>query len=621
MHFMGIINFQNVTKSYAGEAILEDISFEIFRDERVAFIGRNGTGKTTVFNIINKEIDIDSGNVSVQPGLAAAYLRQIHDEEPGTTAEDVVKKAFADIEKVERLMQEAFVKMEKNPKDRDLIREYGRLHDKYEFTGGYDTEEKYSKIVKGLGIPDELLLTEFNRLSGGERTTVMLAKALLSGPDILLMDEPTNHLDMDARKWLENYIQNYIGTVLYISHDRYFIDRTADRIIELTGKKVFSYKGNFSSYKKQKQEQQERDLKLYERQEREIRRLSETALKMRNYSTEKTIHIAKTIEKRIEQINRIEKPVTETTLHLAITETGKIGREVIKAEKISKRYDDKVLLEDVDFLVRSGERIAVIGPNGAGKSTLIKILTGELEPDSGNVKLGRSVKYAYLEQDVEFSHGENTVLDEVCEQLDITISSARNLLGKYNFKGDDVFKKISVLSGGERSRLRLLLEMQDDVNLLILDEPTNHLDIPSREELESAIGEFGGCMIFISHDRHFINLFADRIFEIRNSVFKAYEGDYDDYLNSLENEETPKKAPSKTKARPDRGREKRKVDFTIRKTEEKISLLENQLDEIEGQIQKHATDYEKLSQYSAERDELEEELEKLYEKWMGITYE
>lgn len=620
MHFMGIINFQNVTKSYGGEVVLENISFEIFRDERVAFIGRNGTGKTTIFNIINNEIDLDSGNVSVQPGFETAYLRQIHDEETGTTAEDVVKKAFADIEKVEALMQKAFVKMEKNPKDENLIGEYGRLHDKYEFMGGYDTDEKYSKIVQGLGIPDKLLSTEFNLLSGGERTTVMLAKALLSGPDILLLDEPTNHLDMDARKWLENYIQNYIGTVLYISHDRYFIDRTADRIIELTNKKAFLYKGNFSSYKKQKQEQQERDLKLYERQEREIKRLSETALKMRNYSTEKTINVAKNIEKRIEQINRIEKPITEETLHLSISEMGKSGREVIKAEKIYKSYGDKVLLKDVDFLIRSGERIAVIGPNGAGKSTLIKIITGELEPDSGNAKIGRSVKYAYLEQDVEFSREENTLLDEVCEQLDVTMSSARNLLGKYNFKGDDVFKKINVLSGGERSRLRLLLEMQEDVNLLILDEPTNHLDIPSREELESAIEEFGGCMIFISHDRHFINLFADRIFEIRNSTFNEYQGDYDDYILRLEKEEPTKKVPFKKKKKPDRGREKRKLDFTIRKTEQEINLLENQLEELEIQIQEHATDYEKLSQLAVKRDQVKEKLEKLYKKWMEITY-
>ncbi len=448
---MGVIDFKNVIKSYDGNIILDDVSFEIYKNEITALIGRNGTGKTTVFNIIIGEIPYDSGSVYVQKGLVLSYLRQMHDNVSGMSAEKVIKTAFKDIDHCEFLMHRAYEDMKNDPANKILVSEYGRLHDRFEFMGGYNTREKYNRIVKGLKIPDRILESDFDILSGGERTTVMLAKSLLSAPDILLLDEPTNHLDMDARDWLENFMTGYKGSIIYVSHDRYFIDKTASRVIELAGKKAISYKGNYSSYKKQKLEQEERNLKLYEKQNREIERLNETALKMRNYSTEKTIHIAKTIEKRIEQINRVDRPVTEKTLHMAISQTGKSGREVLRAEKLAAGYGSDDLFKDVDFLVRSGEKIAVIGPNGTGKTTLIKIITGQREPDGGKVKLGRGVKYAYLEQDVEFSHINTTVLEEVCSELEMSMSSARNLLGKYLFTGDDVYKKIGILSGGKKA--------------------------------------------------------------------------------------------------------------------------------------------------------------------------
>ena len=616
---MGVIDFKNVTKSYDGNVILDDVDIEIYKNEITALIGRNGAGKTTVFNIITGETLYDSGSVFIQKGLMLSYLRQMHEDVSGMNAEKVIKTAFKDIDHCEFLMHEAYDDMKNDPENKILVLEYGRLHDRFEFMGGYNTSEKYNRIVKGLKIPDRILNSNFDILSGGERTTVMLAKSLLSAPDILLLDEPTNHLDMDARGWLENFMNGYNGSIIYVSHDRYLIDRTATRIVEITGKKTITYKGNYSAYKKQKLENEERDLKLYEKQSREIERLNETARKMRSYSTEKTIHIAKTIEKRIEQINRVDMPITEKTLHMAISQTGKSGREVLRAEKLTAGYDSGNLFEGVDFLIRSGEKIAVIGPNGAGKSTLVKIITGSREPEDGKIKLGRGVKYAYLEQDVEFSHVNMTVIEEVCAELDMSISSARNLLGKFLFTGDNVYKKIGILSGGEKSRLRLLLEMRDSVSFLVLDEPTNHLDIPSREDLEKAISDYGGTMLFISHDRHFINTFADRIFEIRDGGFTVFPGNYDNYLEKVSLREPVKTIIKKTTDKPARGKARRKADFTIRMTEEKIHRLEKEIDEIEELIQEYAADYKKLTELTEKRTTLKAELNVVYEKWMDLT--
>ena len=618
---MGVIDFRQVTKSYNGNVILDDIGFEIFKNEITALIGRNGSGKTTVFNIITGEISYDSGDMYIQKGLRISYLKQIHEGVSGLCAEKVIKTAFEEIDNCELLMQQAYADMQSDPENRFLVQEYGRLHDRFEFMGGYNTVEKYNRIVKGLKIPDRILASDFDMLSGGERTTVMLAKSLLSAPDILLLDEPTNHLDMDARGWLENFMLEYKGSIIYVSHDRYFIDKTASRIIEISGTKAVSYKGNYSAHKMQKQEREERDLKLYEKQNREIERLNETARKMRNYATEKTIHIAKTIEKRIEQINRVDRPVTEKTLHMAFAETVKSGREILKSEKLTAGYDSKYLFSDVDFLIRSGEKIAIIGPNGSGKSTMIKVITGKMKQLKGVVRLGRGVKFAYLEQDVEFSHSNTTVLEEVCAELEMSISSARNLLGKFLFTGDDVYKKIGILSGGEKSRLRLLLEMRDSVNLLVLDEPTNHLDIPSREDLEKAIRDYEGTMIFISHDRHFINTFADRIFEIRNGNFSIFAGNYDDYLEKVALREPVKIIVKKTIEKPSRGKAKRKADFTLRMTEEKIQTLEQEILEVEGLIQEFAADYVKLTELNEIRENLQIDLDKQFEKWMELTSE
>ncbi|MBN2882478.1 MAG: ABC-F family ATP-binding cassette domain-containing protein, partial [Clostridia bacterium] len=420
---MGLIDIDNVSISYGGDTVLDGVSLEVFNKDRIALIGRNGSGKTTLFNIIAGKIKQDTGSITIGSGLTVSYLNQIPPEHQGMSAKEVIKTAFDDIRKVEKQLEGAYKRMQDNPENSMLIKEYGILHDKFEFLGGYNTTEKYGKIVKGLEIPDRILESDFSLLSGGEKTTVMLAKVLLAGPDILLLDEPTNHLDMDAVSWLEEYMADYRGTIVFTSHDRYFIDRAANRVAELENKKLILYHGNFTAYKKEKQHREERNLKLYEKQQKELDRLNETVMRMRNYATPKTIHIAKTIESRISRIDVIEKASKEKKIHLSLEGTGKAEKEVLKADNLSKSFGENILFKDVNFLIRSGDRVAVIGPNGAGKSSFIKILIGEMEADHGDVRIGRNVKYAYLEQDVKFKHGERTVLDEVCQELDMTISA------------------------------------------------------------------------------------------------------------------------------------------------------------------------------------------------------
>lgn len=616
---MSIIALKEVNKSYGGFDVLKNVSFDINENEKVALIGRNGTGKTTIFNIIADKMDFDSGSVYVEKGLNIGYLRQIYGDFPGMTAKSVIEKAFTSVKEVEKKMNVLRLRMEKEPDDIQNIREYSELNEKFEFMGGYNLSEKFNKVTKGLKIPDDVINNHFINLSGGEKTLVMLAEVLLMNPDILLLDEPTNHLDMDACDWLEKYIKEYKGAILYISHDRYFIDKTAMKVLSLENKEVQSYAGNYSAYLVQKTEADERNLKLYERQEREIGRLRATALKFRNYGTEIAIKRAQNLEKRMERMDIYDRPGTEKELQLNFSEEDKVSKEIFYVKNIEKSFSDKLLLHDISFIMRSGDRVAVVGPNGAGKTTLIKIITGQEEADKGIVKRPKSVKYAYLEQHVSFPDPEATLLEQVCGQLDTTVQSARNLLGKFLFSADDVFKKVKELSGGERSRLRLLLEMQSDVNLLILDEPTNHLDIPAREDIEEAISMFAGSMIFVSHDRHFLNKFAERIFELRDGVFNIYEGNYDYYLKKKELEQQQEKNNKAKEAEVknnDRGKVRRRTDASIRSCEQRISRLEANIEQKNGEILKHSTDYAVLMELLEQKKQLQEQLDNEYDIWM-----
>ena len=616
---MPVISFNGVNKSYGGYDVLKDVSFELNADEKVALIGRNGTGKTTIFNIIASGLEYDGGQVYVEKGLRIGYLRQLYTDLADKTAKAVIEEAFSHIKDMESELKLLSKRLSADPHNADLLRSYGQLSEKFEFHEGYSLNEKFNKVTKGLGIPDDVLNTRASKLSGGELTMIMLAKVLLMQPDILLLDEPTNHLDCDASDWLEKYINEFKGTVLYISHDRYFIDNTAMKVLYLQNGGIKEYRDNYSAYLVQKTEEEERHLKLYERQEREMARLRATALKMRNYGTEIAIKRAKNLEKRISRMDIYDKPVTEKELKLTFLEEDKVAKEIFSVKDIEKSFGSKTLFKDISFVMRSGDRIALIGPNGAGKTTLIKIITGQTEADSGIVKRPKSVKYAYLEQKVSFPDETQTVLELVCNQLDLTLQSARNLLGKFLFSDDDVFKKLSSLSGGEKSRLRLLLEMQQGVNLLVLDEPTNHLDIAAREEIEDALSMFGGSMIFISHDRHFINKFAERIFEIENGAFNIYEGDYDYYLSKKQALMQQNKTAVPAVKKPFEGKKgKRKSDALKRTLEQDIKLTEYELDTVNAGIESNVTDYEILVELIKKHELLSSHLEELYQQWLDI---
>jgi ATP-binding cassette subfamily F protein 3 len=392
---MPVISFNGVNKSYGGYDVLKDVSFELNADEKVALIGRNGTGKTTIFNIIASGLEYDGGQVYVEKCLRIGYLRQLYTDLADKTAEAVIEEAFSHIKDMESELKLLSKRLSADPHNADLLRSYGQLSEKFEFHEGYSLNEKFNKVTKGLGIPDDVLNTRASKLSGGELTMIMLAKVLLMQPDILLLDEPTNHLDCDASDWLEKYINEFKGTVLYISHDRYFIDNTAMKVLYLQNGGIKEYRGNYSAYLVQKTEEEERHLKLYERQEREMARLRATALKMRNYGTEIAIKRAKNLEKRISRMDIYDKPVTEKELKLTFLEEDKVAKEIFSVKNIEKSFGSKTLFKDISFVMRSGDRIALIGPNGAGKTTLIKIITGQAEADSGILKRPKSVKYAY----------------------------------------------------------------------------------------------------------------------------------------------------------------------------------------------------------------------------------
>ncbi len=622
---MGVINFTAVTKNYGDNLILDKVSFDIHENEKVALIGKNGTGKTTIFNILTESIDIDDGIFSIQNNRTIAYLQQIHEASDKHTGHEILQLAFLKIDQLQAAMEDAHELMAANPTNQTHIKEYGRLHDKFEFMGGYNVSEKISKIITGLKIPEKVLKNQFTKLSGGEQTLIMLGKSLLMAPDILLMDEPTNHLDMDAVKWLEEYIKDYKGTVFYVSHDRYFINKTATKVIELSFLHSKTYKGNYDAYQKQKQEDEERHLKLYKRQQKEIDRLMRTARQMRDYGTETAIKRAQNLEKRIELMDKVDKPLNERNLSLAFNTLDKSGYEIIKATNISKSYGTLNLFKNVNFMIKSNEKVAMIGPNGAGKSTLIKMITGNEFVDEGEIKVGKSVTYAYLEQEVLFDEENKTLLEEVCDYLKLTLQSGRNLLGKYMFSNDDVFKKVGMLSGGEKSRLRLLLELQNNVNLLILDEPTNHLDISSREELEEAINQYHGTMLFISHDRHFINKFSEKVIDVRDGSVITYEGNYDYYQKMIdkkkESMDKVKTSEKKQTTNQNYGKGKRKAVFTINKTEKLMADLEIKMNLIDRDIIEYATDYKKLHELTIERDKLNLEHEELLKKWFELQGE
>lgn len=618
---MADIALKGLVKAFEQDKnILNGLSFEVFEGERVGILGKNGAGKTTVFRLIAGEITPDEGTVHIAQGRRVGLISQIPVYPPGFTTEDVLRSAHARLDKLSARMKELEKEMAGGAADEKLLREYDSLLARFEAYGGYDADTDINKVAAGLEISEGMRAQLFDSLSGGEKTRVNLARLILERTDILLLDEPTNHLDLRATEWLEEYLLRFKGTVLIISHDRFFLDRTVNRIIEIVDGRAEFYSGNYSFYVVEKQRRFEEQLKKYEQEQKEIKRLTEAADRLQQWGTgnERLMRKSHAIRSRIERIEKTERPRVERKLKARFDTKEFHGDEVLVIKGLSKSFGDRKLFAEVELLVRGGERIALIGDNGTGKTTFLKLLVGEETPDKGYIKKGPSVKVAYLPQVIRFKNPSLSVLDTMLFEDNITPQEARDRLAAFKFTGEDVFKPVSVLSGGEQSRLRLCSLMRNEINLLILDEPTNHLDIQSREWIEETLEEYEGTLLFVSHDRYFINRFATRIWELRDGRISDFRGSFEEYKRYKESiarfEEIKRHAEPKKEEKPKRKRPQDGAKLLAR-LEREIEKLEEKLREYDAEAEKYSTDYEKLLEIGEERAKAEAELESLYEQW------
>ena len=612
------IQVTNLTKFFViGENLLENLSFEIQEGECVAILGRNGCGKTTLFNILTGQMDYDSGEVYVNPNKKLGLISQIPKFPEGFTVEDVLRSAFTELLRLHRRMEALEGEMAAGATDAQL-REYDTLANRFQTGGGYDMDVEVDKICNGLGISSEQRGQEFASLSGGEKTRVNLARLLLEKTDILLLDEPTNHLDLRSVEWLEQYINAFKGTVLTISHDRYFIDQVADRVIEIADGHAEFYSGNYSFYMDEKQARFDLQMKQYEQEQAKLKQLGYTLERMKGWGiNNRTLYRrAMSIQHRMERIHRTEKPKKERTMKASFGEKDFSGDIVFKMKGVSKSFGDRVLFSDINLSVEGGERIALLGDNGTGKTTFIKCLLGE-EDCQGKIQFGPTVKFGYLPQIVHFDHPERSLYDTMLYEKNCTPQTARDRLGAFLFQGEDVFKQVGNLSGGEQSRLRLCMLMDEKINLLILDEPTNHLDIASREWVEAAIEEFEGVLLFVSHDRYFIEKFAERIWLLEDGTIRDFPCGYQKYRSILEHEAAAKPAPV-VEAKPKKEKPKggtKESEKLVRRLEREIEKQEAAIAELDARIEAAAADYQELTRLLGEKETAENALMALMEQW------
>lgn len=686
--YMIDIAVRELNKYYGSNHVIKGISFEINRGDRVGLTGRNGCGKSTLLKIIAGSEGYESGNVIRASGARVEILEQIPVFEEGATVENVLHSAFADISDIFDEMRNLEAKMsasagtmqgrndgadaeglDMGPDElrRDtggqyekLLSRYGRLQTLYEAKGGYEIESRIDRVCTGMRIDARMREKQFAVLSGGEQTRVNLARILLRDADILLLDEPTNHLDLSSIQWVEEYLGEFTGTVIVISHDRCFLDNVATSIIELDESGLNFYEGNYSFYAKEKIRRFNKQLEKYEQQKRKIGQLEAAAKRMhewaRNADSGAMHKRAFAIEKRIERMERIDKPAEKKKINAGFRENGYTSEDTVIFKGICKAYGDRSLLNGIDLIIRRNDRVALLGENGCGKSTLVKILTGDETPDLGTVKLGNSIKPAYLPQVIVFENSAATVLETVRYSLETNEERARKILAQFHFKGSDVQKLTGNLSGGEKSRLKLCLLMQQDINLLIMDEPTNHLDIQSREWIEEALSGFGGTLLFVSHDRYFINKFTTRVWELKDGRITDFDGTYGEYCEwqskaaDLERSVQPEQAAGKRTDdrmgngagnragnrvknshresldgnRPDRScsnarNPSDKKERDIKACEEEINSAEIRLGELSDAMEASASDFEKLNLLFTEKLEIEDELEILYNTWEELN--
>lgn len=626
---MADITVQNLTKYYGDRLILSDLTFDIQPGEKVAILGPNGAGKTTLLHILAGRLDYDGGHVSIGAGRTVGMIDQMPDYPDGVTVEDVLRSAFRDADAVKREMEALEAGMAANPEDESLLRRYGALQQKLDALGGYNRDFEVDKVCNGLDIPPARRAQPVNQLSGGEKTRANLARIILEQTDILLLDEPTNHLDMDAVRWLGDYLEGYAGTVVTVSHDRYFLDQCCERILEVHDNTVEFYAGSYSYYAVERERRYEQQLREHENQMAEKKRLEGVARIMHEHGTEHLAKRAASIEKRIARMKVTDRPRRDKRMSVSFGDPNYETEDVLKVRGITKSYGERIILQNVTFNVRNGERVAILGDNGAGKTTLLKILLGEETADDGTVKKGVGLRPAYLPQTVHFANENRNLIDTLIYDKNVTMQTARNRLGAFKFSGEDQMKTVSTLSGGEKSRLRLCELMYDPLNMLILDEPTNHLDLMSREWIEEAVEAFTGTLLFVSHDRYFVERFATRVIYLENGEYIDYTGSYEQFLayrERLRAEKAPAPSPTAKKQAPKAEKPRQKggtknLSKRVTVLEREISRLEAELADLDSRINHNAADPEKLMGLLAEKEEADAELLGKMEEWERLSEE
>lgn len=621
------ISVSSLVKSFElGKNILDGLTFTVNSGERVGILGHNGCGKTTLFRILAGEIGWDEGEVMVAPSKRLGLISQIPVYPDGWTTEDVLRSAHKRLYEISDRLDELGLLME-HDQSPALLQEYDRLSDDFRRLGGYDMDTARNRVANGLDIPAAMREQPFDSLSGGEKTRVNLARLILEDTDILLLDEPTNHLDLHATEWLEDYLLHFKGTVLSISHDRWFIDRVAQRCIEIVDGKAEFYSGGYSFYLEERQRRFEEKMRKYEKDQAKIEQLTRAAEQMHLWAfmgNDKLHKRAFSMEKRIEKLSHTEKPTEQKKLSVKFRQREFEGDEVLVMEGLSKSFGEKKLFSGLDLTVTGGERIALIGDNGTGKSTLVKLIMGDETPDAGYVYRGPAVRTAYLPQMVSFSVPERSAYDTMLYDCRCQPQEARDRLAAFGFRGEDVFTPVGTLSGGEKSRLRLCMLMGSDINFLILDEPTNHLDIASREWMEDALSDYEQTLLFVSHDRYFIEKFATRIWALADGRITDFRGGYSEFCQWRDRQEVfrQNERAAKKKKEPKAEPKKKPVqgnDKAIAKAEREIAKLEAKIAALDAEAEANGSDYQKLMELSAEREGLENELLELYEQWEELN--
>ncbi|MCI5951162.1 MAG: ABC-F family ATP-binding cassette domain-containing protein [Anaerostipes sp.] len=635
-----ILSCQNITKTFVDKTVLRDISFHIEDQEKAAIVGINGAGKSTLLKIIMNEMEADNGLVTLSKGKTIGYLAQHQEQIFHNTIYDEmlsVKQEIIDLDRKIRQLEQNMSGLSGTELEQ-VLNLYTKATHRFEQLNGYAYKSEITGVLKGLGFKEEEFSKRISTLSGGQKTRVALGKLLLSKPDIILLDEPTNHLDMNSISWLETFLMNYHGAVLIVSHDRYFLDKVVTKIIEISNTHARTYRGNYSDFVAKRDQIRAIEWKEYEKQQQEIKHQEEVITKLKQFNREKSIKRAESREKMLDRIERIERPVEiDTNMKLKLEPSTISGSDVLTVEELSKSYGNHTLFKDLNFEIKRGEKVALIGENGTGKTTILKIINKYVSKDTGIIRLGSRVKIGYYDQEQQVLHDEKTIFQEISDSYpSLTNTRIRNVLAAFLFRGEDVFKLIKSLSGGERGRVSLAKLMLSSANFLILDEPTNHLDIFSKEVLEDALSQYTGTVFYVSHDRYFINKTATRILELNQEHLDEYKGNYDYYLQKKEESQareilsastTPIESEKDSEVKLDWKQQKeeqaklRKQANAIKKLEEKIADLEDQSSALDEEIAlpENASNSDKLMELTAQKAHIDETLLDLYDQWEALS--